>query len=266
MKTVRRFLTFLIALLVVGPVASLARKHAHKHPRKARAHVVRRHGGRATVSDTLPLSFYAPDTLHQGRATYYRHNPKGGACTLPGDDSLVVAMNGHHYGNATLCGACIEVQGPSGTVTARVVDRCVGCAQGSLDLSRAAFARIAPLSAGRIDVSWHVVTCEQDTVMELHRTANSSKYWSSLQLRGHGVPLRSLEVLVDSTWMPLQKQAHNRYVSRNLPDTPWTIRITDVWNRTVVDSQLAPAAGRSVPLRVRFPSLTSTPGSLSLVR
>jgi expansin (peptidoglycan-binding protein) len=263
---VRRFLTFLIALLVLGPASSLARKHAHKHSRKSGAHRASRRVIRAAPSDTLPLSFFSADTLHQGRATYYRHNPKGGACTLPGSDSLVVAMNGYHYGNAALCGACVEVQGPSGTVVARVVDRCVGCAQGSLDLSRAAFARIAPLSAGRIDVSWRVVTCEQDTVMELHRTANSSKYWSSLQLRGHGVPLRSLEVLVDSAWMPLQRQAHNRYVSRKLPDTPWTIRVTDVWNRTVVDSQLSPAPGRSVSLRVRFPNLASTPGSLSLVR
>ena len=39
-------------------------------------------------------------------------------------------------------------------VDATVVDLCPGCASGSIDLSTGAFEQLAPLSAGRLQVSW----------------------------------------------------------------------------------------------------------------
>ena len=39
-------------------------------------------------------------------------------------------------------------------VDATVVDLCPGCASGSIDLSTGAFEQLAPISVGRLQVSW----------------------------------------------------------------------------------------------------------------
>jgi len=235
-----RFLSALTAVCLLCSGAAHARKH--------RSHG--RHRERQPLADSLPQAFYAPETSQTGRATFYR--PRGGgACGLPGD-SLVVAMNNAHYARADLCGACIEVHGPSGSVVARVVDRCPSCRPGWIDLSHQAFRRIAPLGAGRVDVSWRLEDCSTDSVIELHRDRSRCRSWASLQVRGHAVPLRSLEVLSDTGWILAPRQRHNRFHAQGLPDGPWTVRLTDAWNRSVVDSQVVLAPGTSALLRCRF--------------
>ncbi len=67
-------------------------------------------------------------------------------------------MNGSQY-KKSWCGQCVVVTGPMGTVKVRIVDLCPGCAFGGLDLSRQAFEAIAPLSAGRVKISWYAVAC-----------------------------------------------------------------------------------------------------------
>jgi expansin (peptidoglycan-binding protein) len=44
-------------------------------------------------------------------------------------------------------------------VVVRIVDLCPGCGLGDLDLSMTAFAKIAPLSRGRVPITWHFVPC-----------------------------------------------------------------------------------------------------------
>jgi hypothetical protein len=43
------------------------------------------------------------------------------------------------------------------TVEATVEDTCPGCSQYSIDLSPAAFKKLAPLDAGRIKVTWEYI-------------------------------------------------------------------------------------------------------------
>jgi len=40
------------------------------------------------------------------------------------------------------------------SIQVQIVDRCVGCAEGDIDLTPAAFAALADMSLGRTDVSW----------------------------------------------------------------------------------------------------------------
>ncbi|MEU0883110.1 RlpA-like double-psi beta-barrel domain-containing protein [Lentzea sp. NPDC005914] len=42
-------------------------------------------------------------------------------------------------------------------MTAKVTDRCVGCASGDIDLSPAAFRKIGRLDEGRVKVSWDFI-------------------------------------------------------------------------------------------------------------
>src|SRR5262249_17788687 len=94
-----------------------------------------------------------------GDATYYDADGAGSCSFDRSSDRMVAALSRPDWGHGRWCGACLAVTGPRGEVIVRVVDQCPGCKHGDLDLSREAFARIAPLSAGRTKIAWREVPC-----------------------------------------------------------------------------------------------------------
>ncbi|KXJ87016.1 RlpA-like double-psi beta-barrel-protein domain-containing protein-containing protein, partial [Microdochium bolleyi] len=112
---------------------------------------------------------------YKGDLTFYA--PGLGACgtTSTEDDAIAsvshilfdaAATSGNPNDNP-LCGRRIRItrenQGgsrgskgrrSSSSVEVTVVDRCEGCAAADLDLSPAAFRRLAPESAGRVEGTW----------------------------------------------------------------------------------------------------------------
>jgi expansin (peptidoglycan-binding protein) len=107
----------------------------------------------ASTSDSAMAEVFS------GEATYYAADGTG-ACGFKAspNDLNVGALNGDQY-KKSWCGQCVLVTGPKGTVKVRIVDLCPGCSMGDLDLSKQAFSAIAALSAGRVKITWHVVTC-----------------------------------------------------------------------------------------------------------
>ncbi|CAF1499222.1 unnamed protein product [Didymodactylos carnosus] len=106
-----------------------------------------------------------PSGSYRGRCTYYNVNVGYTACgTRHGDHEHIVAMNAAQFdpytpnGNPnrnSLCNRKIQVNGPRGSVEVRVVDRCPGCPSGGLDLSPAAFRKVAGnLDVGVVQVTW----------------------------------------------------------------------------------------------------------------
>ncbi|KAG2203692.1 hypothetical protein INT46_001722 [Mucor plumbeus] len=96
---------------------------------------------------------------YSGDATYYGTGL--GSCGWTSKDSeYIVALNHGQMANGANsnknpnCGRSITATGPKGSVTVKIVDTCPGCANGDLDLSPAAFAKIADMAAGRVPVSW----------------------------------------------------------------------------------------------------------------
>ncbi|KAI9477793.1 MAG: RlpA-like double-psi beta-barrel-protein domain-containing protein-containing protein [Benjaminiella poitrasii] len=99
---------------------------------------------------------------YSGDGTYY--DVGLGSCGWTNSDSeMIVALNhvqmenGANSNNNPNCGKKIAVSGPKGTVTVKIVDTCPGCDSGSVDLSPAAFEKIADLSQGRVPVTWDFV-------------------------------------------------------------------------------------------------------------
>lgn len=100
----------------------------------------------------------AAPQVFSGEATYYYASGTG-ACGQPLSDSASIgALNGAQYSKAN-CGRCAAIQGPSGSVTVKLLDKCPGCDHGDIDLSSSAFAKIAKLSAGRVKITWSFVDC-----------------------------------------------------------------------------------------------------------
>ncbi|KEQ86498.1 hypothetical protein D6C78_05026 [Aureobasidium pullulans] len=105
---------------------------------------------------------------HEGDLTYYGTGL--GSCGLTSTDSDMIVAVSHYVFDAAsrssdpnqnpLCGLKLrasrydEQVGERRSVDLKVVDRCVGCAATDIDVSPAAFDKLAARASGRVDVTW----------------------------------------------------------------------------------------------------------------
>ncbi|KAI2634805.1 RlpA-like double-psi beta-barrel-protein domain-containing protein-containing protein [Hypomontagnella submonticulosa] len=96
---------------------------------------------------------------YSGDMTYY--TPGLGACGKWNSEAdHIVALAPAQYGHdanpnkAKVCGRKINIHYNGKSATATVVDKCPGCASGSIDVSPSVFKQLAPLSKGRVKVTW----------------------------------------------------------------------------------------------------------------
>lgn len=177
-----------------------------------------------------------------GEGTYYDADGTG-ACSFDAspDDPMVAALNGPDYAHAAWCGACLAVSGPGGEVVVRVVDKCPGCKHGDLDLGREAFARIAPLAAGRVRIAWHEVACPVRGPIEVQLKTGSSAYWVAFQIRNHRYAIDALEARrPDGAYQAVARGDDNYFVAAGgLGAGPYALRITDVRGQVLDEGPVA---------------------------
>ncbi|ORX89524.1 hypothetical protein K493DRAFT_318613 [Basidiobolus meristosporus CBS 931.73] len=106
---------------------------------------------------------------YRGDGTFF--TPDRDACSKQGHTSsesdMIAALSRFQFGQgsgqdtdqASMCGKCVKVQGPKGSVVVRISDLCAPCRSGDIDLTPAAFKNIADLDAGRVKVTWKQVSC-----------------------------------------------------------------------------------------------------------
>jgi expansin (peptidoglycan-binding protein) len=190
------------------------------------------------AGSTIPLG-----ESQDGIATWYDADGSGNCSFDPSPVDLdVAALNTPQYAGAAMCGACLQVDGPSGSVTVRVVDRCPECASGHVDLSRQAFEKIAKLGDGRVSVKWKPVSCALSGNVGYHYKDGSSEYWTAIQVRNHRLPVKQLEVRKGTEWVALPREPYNYFVAKSgVGPGPVTVRITASDGQTLEDT-LTPAA------------------------
>ncbi len=194
--------------------------------------------------------------LHRGEATYYRATGTGNCSFEASDARLVAALNSQDYASAALCGAHLAVVGPAGKVTVRVTDRCPGCKPGGLDLSREAFARIAPTAAGRVAVTWQIVAAPVTGPVAYHYMVGSSRYWTAVQLRNHRWPIAALEIMPtgSNAWMRLERRAYNYFVhAKPIAAGAVRVRVTAQSGAVLEDELPEPAGPLLVQGAAQFP-------------
>ena len=195
-------------------------------------------------------------TLHVGEATYYDFADGSGACGFaPSPDDLrVAAINAPQWAGSAMCGACARVTGPEGELVVRIVDLCPECAEGDLDLSPSAFESIAPLEAGRVDVSWHVVPCEVTGNVVYHFKEGSNPWWMAIQVRNHSNPVA--EVLADKggELVPLVRSDYNFFLDEaGLGEGPYHLVVRDVLGQELSDLAVPFVEAGEVPGGGQFP-------------
>ncbi|MFG1874158.1 expansin EXLX1 family cellulose-binding protein [Sphaerisporangium sp. NPDC049003] len=187
----------------------------------------------------------------------------GGDCSLGGAllGDLVAAVSAEQYAGSAACGAYLDVTGPGGTVRVQVVDECVSCAPGELDLSRPAFARVAGTELGVTRVSYHTVhNPEVPRPVAFRLKQGSSSRWLAIQAIDHGNPLQRLEVLRDGRWQALTRDFDNYWVAdHGIGTGPYTVRITDVYGQRVTATgiRLVPRGVQRTTRRLYGPAKSS---------
>ena len=181
------------------------------------------------------------DSHSQQIATHYVLHGGGGNCSYPGPpaDKLFVAMSPPEYDSAGSCGSYLEVTGPHGKVRVEVIDQCPECAAGHIDLSFPAFARLAPLKAGLINVSYYTIKNPAlPGPLAFLVKPGSSRYWLALIVINTGNALASVQVKTSpGHWMNLKHVNWNAWIAQQgAGPGPYTIRVTDKLHHQVTVS------------------------------
>jgi expansin (peptidoglycan-binding protein) len=172
-------------------------------------------------------------------------------CSYPSPpaDGLFAALPPAEYASAAACGGYLQVSGPGGSVRVKVIDQCPDCAAGHVDLSEAAFARLAPLSAGLVSVSYAAVTDPPLTApVSVEVKQGSSQYWLALLADNTGNPLASVQVRTSSGWQSLSRASYNYWIAQGGAGSgPFTVRLTDTQGNTATVSgiRLSPGSVQS---------------------
>jgi expansin (peptidoglycan-binding protein) len=173
----------------------------------------------------------------KGIATFYDANGSGNCGFEPGGDLMVAAMNADQYDGSAACGQCVDIVGPSGNVRVRIVDQCPDCDKGHLDLSREAFAKIAKMELGRVDITWTPVSCDVSGTLEYHFKDGSNPYWTAIQLRNHRLPIKKLEWRGTGDWKDMPREDYNYFIaSSGVGSDSFQLRVTASDGQQLVDT------------------------------
>ncbi|MEU8576146.1 expansin EXLX1 family cellulose-binding protein [Streptomyces asoensis] len=183
-----------------------------------------------------------PGTAYRGVATSYDIGDGDGACSYgPTSDVMTAAMNTADYETAKACGAYVLVRAGNGaSVTVRITNECPApCEAGQLDLSRQAFARLAALSAGRIPVTWSLLSPSTSDTVSIRYKTGSTQYWCGIQAIGHRNPLALLEVRTSAGWTRLTRTGYNYFLSEQGAGCGGPIRLTDIYGERLTVEGIA---------------------------
>jgi expansin (peptidoglycan-binding protein) len=181
---------------------------------------------------------------YSGIATFYGATGAGNCSYDPTSDLMVAAMNAPQYQGSQACGAYVDVTGPAGnTIRVKIVDSCPECESGHLDLSAQAFAKLADPVKGRIDISWKLVSPALSGPVTYVYKDGSTQWWCGIQVRNHRTPIRTVELKSSGSWITLQRQSYNYFLSANGTGCGGSVRITDVQGNQLTDTGIAVKPG-----------------------
>jgi expansin (peptidoglycan-binding protein) len=181
----------------------------------------------------------AQNPLHTGEGTFYGATGAGNCSFDPSpQDLMVAAMNAIDYANSAICGAFVEITGPKGTVTVRIVDKCPECPVGNVDLSAQAFERIADPIAGRVPISWRIVSPEISGPIRYRFKEGSSQWWTGIQIRNHRNPIAKVEYRnAAGQFITVPRLDYNYFIQEGgMGVGPYTFRVTDMYGNVLMDT------------------------------
>lgn len=200
--------------------------------------------------------------IHSGEGTYYWEADGTGNCLFDQTGNLMIAaMNQYDYGTADLCGAYIQATGPKGSVVVRIVDQCANCEDEQVDFSPEAFAVIADIPDGRVDITWQLISPAITSPIQYHFKDGSSQWWTAVQVRNIRNPVTKFEYWDGTKWVNVQRKAWNYFVEESgmgigtgTEENPiYAFRVTDYFGNVIVDSSIPHVENGTVTGSSQFP-------------
>ncbi len=179
------------------------------------------------------------DTIYKGEGTFYGGiaGSSSGNCSLPVEtgDYYHCAINNSQYDTSNACGSFVEVTGPNGTITLKVVDRCPECLPGDIDMTQEAFSEIANIEDGRVPISWRFVPANSNESITINFKTGSSEFWTAIQFRNivHAIALMEYQKQDDS-WQLINRELYNYFVEPFGIPSPMNLRITSVLGEQLI--------------------------------
>ena len=200
-----------------------------------------------------------------GEATYYDAFVQPNACALPlTPDEYVVAVKETAFDGSAVCGRCLRIMGPLGSIVARITDYCVGLGCRDLDLSPNAFAAIGNPLDGIIPVSWESVSCDVAGPIAFHFDPGSNPYYAKIQLRKHRYGIAGLAIAeFGQPFVQLDRTCDNafEFASGGAPIlAPLSLRATDLHGAILESNGIGFTPGGLVDGAGQFP-FCPEPGS-----
>jgi expansin len=208
--------------------------------------------GVATASlAAVPESGCPGSWTGSGASTYYDAFLQPNACGLPlSPDQYVVAVKESVFDGSAVCGRCLRIAGPLGSIVAQVTDYCVGPGCRELDLSPNAFAAIGNPLDGIIPVSWESVSCDVDGPIAFSFDSGSNAYYAKIQVRNHRYGIAGMELAEPGkSFVSLPRSSDNafEFVSGANPiAAPLSLRVTDLHGAVIDSRGIAFSPGASV--------------------
>lgn len=177
--------------------------------------------------------------LGNGKAFFY--SPSGiGACSIPLTESdLSVAVSTALFQGSAMCGRCLQVTGPLGTITVPVTNECPTCDANDLDFTPLAFEAIGTPANGVEQVTWQTVECPVAGSMNYLFQA-SNPFFLSLLIRNHryGVDEVSVKPQGAASFSEMSRSTDNtfRYTPGQQIQFPIALRLTDTNGAIVEDT------------------------------
>ena len=194
-------------------------------------------------------------TQHSGDGTYYAADGSGNCSFDKSTDLMVAAMNHTDYAASAVCGECVHIDGPSASVTVRIVDQCPECKPGDIDLSAEAFAKMADPKLGRVKISWKVVSCGLSGPIQYRFKEGANAYWTAVQIRNSQNAILKVEAKKNGAYAELARQDYNYFVDASgLGAGPYAFRVTDVYGHVLEDPAIAFGEAKTFDGAAQFPA------------
>ncbi|TKC90363.1 hypothetical protein E8A74_51090 [Polyangium fumosum] len=173
----------------------------------------------------------------KGEAVYYDANARGSCSLTFGHDAAVLSAPNAVYNQIQACGQCLEITGSEGTQVVMVADRCNDCPPDRLVINKPAFVKIAGTKAGKAEVTWKPVPCAVQGNLELRFKKTSSIHWTSIQVRNHRVPVKSVAFKKGDAWVEMTRSDDNYFTAaKGVGSQSVTLRITGADGQTVEET------------------------------
>ncbi|KAK0730229.1 RlpA-like double-psi beta-barrel-protein domain-containing protein-containing protein [Lasiosphaeris hirsuta] len=153
----------------------------------------------------------------RGEASFTAGTVGGGTCSFVNyslsSGLFATGIGPSNWASGGKCGACLQVNGPRGSVKVMIVDSCPSCQQNRLNLFDDAFRKIGDPTDGIIPVTFDIVSCGITSPLWVRNKVGTSKYFFSMQVLNANFPVTALHVSTDggNRWEETTRQNYNYF-------------------------------------------------------